>query len=244
MADEDDRARERRAMVRDIEGELRLVQATCDGIPSLSPRLLAALEAVPRHRFVPESAAALAYENRPLPIGGGQTISQPFIVALMTALLEPAPDDRVLEVGTGSGYQAAILSRLVRAVFSVEVIESLARGAESALRACGCDNVEVRVGDGARGWPEHAPFDGIIVTAAAREVPPALIEQLAPGGRLVLPIGPVHGAQELIRLRKDAAGVVRRDSILPVAFVPLVPTTDTSPPEAGYGSDTTRGEST
>lgn len=231
MKKNDDRGHERREMVRDIADEFRWVHLSGAGIPSPPDRVLGALEAVPRHRFTPAPYAAAAYDNRPLPIGGGQTISQPFIVALMTALLEPAPDDVVLEIGTGSGYQAAVLSRLVRSVLTIEVLESLARSAEAALRASGYDNVEVRVGDGSGGWPERAPFDGIIVTAAAREVPEALVAQLAPGGRMVVPVGPVGGPQELLRLRKDDAGAVRRDAIIPVAFVPLVDAspTDSSP---------------
>ena len=154
-----------------------------------------------------------AYENRPLPIGHGQTISQPFVVALMTELLDLQPDDRVLEVGTGSGYQAAVLAELAGNVCSIEVIPELAARAAVALAAKATRNVELRTGDGGLGWPEQAPFDAIIVTAAAPEVPPALPEQLRPGGRMMIPIGPRHGDQELLLVTKDAAGNVTRRGV-------------------------------
>jgi len=160
--------------------------------------------------------------NKPLPIGCGQTISQPFIVALMTELLAPGPEDAVLEVGTGSGYQAAILARLVRQVYSLERIPELANVASQRLRELGVANVEVRTGDGIQGWEEHAPFDGIIVTAAAGEVPPVLVQQLKPGGRLVIPVGSPNRTQDLRVLDKDLQGMVRSRSVLPVVFVPLV----------------------
>ena len=177
---------------------------------------------MPRHRFVPAGLSAAAYENRPLPIGAGQTISQPFMVALMTALLDPQPGHSVLEIGTGSGYQAAVLSRLVERVYSVETVPELARTAAAALRALGYTNVELLTGDGNQGWPEHAPYDGIIVTAAAPVIPPALIEQLKPGGKLVIPSGPQYGPQELLLLSKNEHGQVQRRSVIAVAFVPLV----------------------
>jgi protein-L-isoaspartate(D-aspartate) O-methyltransferase len=162
-----------------------------------------------------------AYDNRPLPIGHGQTISQPFVVALMTELLDLEPDDTVLEVGTGSGYQAAVLAELAGTVCSIEVIPELAHTAANALGSEGCTNVLLRTGDGGLGWPERAPFDAIIVTAAAPEIPPALVAQLRIGGRMVIPVGPRHGDQELVLLTKDTAGEVTQRNVLPVAFVPL-----------------------
>ncbi|HQR23130.1 MAG TPA: protein-L-isoaspartate(D-aspartate) O-methyltransferase, partial [Burkholderiaceae bacterium] len=174
------RARER--LMAEIDTDMRAT-AYSTGRSALSPAVRHAIETVPRERFVPPELASLAYENRPLPIGHGQTISQPFIVALMTELLEPQPGDVMLEVGTGSGYQAAVLAACVKKVYSVEIVAPLARQARAALDAAGVRNVETRVGDGYRGWPEAAPFDGIIVTAAPDHVPPALVEQLKPGGR-------------------------------------------------------------
>jgi protein-L-isoaspartate(D-aspartate) O-methyltransferase len=191
------------------------------GRAQLSPRVATALAKVRREAFVPPRSADVAYANRPLPIGHGQTISQPFVVALMTELLDLEPDGGVLEVGTGSGYQAAVLAELADRVFSIEVIADLASSAAAALANQGYDNVVLRTGDGGLGWPERAPFDAIIVTAAAPDIPPALIEQLRPGGRMVIPVGPRHGDQDLILLTKDAAGEVTRRTILPVAFVPL-----------------------
>lgn len=208
-------------MLREVEEDMRAC-AAATGRDTLSPRVMAALEAVPRHRFVPPGMKAQAYENRPLDIGLGQTISQPFIVALMTDLLDPKPGDTILEIGTGSGYQAAMLARLVGRVYSIEALPELARTARLHLQESGCDNVELRIGDGRLGWPEHAPYDAIIVTAAAPGIPPALLDQLKPGGRLVAPVGLRHAAQELILLTKDANGEIHRRDILPVAFVPLV----------------------
>lgn len=203
------------------------------GFSQLSPRVLAALETVPRHRFVPEAERRWAYENRPLPIGRGQTISQPYIVAAMTELAALEPRDRVLEVGTGCGYQAAVLAELAAGVYSIECLPELAAAAGERLAALGYENIEVRQGDGSLGWPEAAPFDAILVTAAAeRRVPPALIEQLAPGGRLIIPVGEPHrpflgslgfrAEQELVLLTKDGQGEVSERAVLPVAFVPLV----------------------
>ena len=191
------------------------------GRGELSPRVAAAMAKVAREAFVPPGSQAAAYENRPLPIGHGQTISQPFVVALMTELLDLKPDHKVLEVGTGSGYQAAILAELVGEAWSIEVIPEIAARAAVALAGQGEANVQLRTGDGGQGWPERGPFDAIIVTAAASEVPPALIEQLRPGGRMVIPIGPRDGDQELLLITKDATGHVARRSVLPVAFVPL-----------------------
>ena len=185
------------------------------------PRVLAAMRSVPRHRFVPEALRSEAYSDRPLPIGEGQTISQPTIVAMMTHLLEPESGDVMLEVGTGSGYQAAVLSRLVGHVYSIEIVEALARASAKRLQALGYDNVTVRHGDGYAGWPQHGPFDGIIVTAGARHVPPPLVEQLKPGGRIIIPVGPSLGTQELRLIVKDGEGRVTSRTITPVRFVPL-----------------------
>jgi len=183
------------------------------------PRVLDAMRQVERHRFVPDDAVAYAYDDSPLRIGHGQTISQPYIVALMTELLEPQPDDRVLEIGTGSGYQAAVLSLLVAEVYSIEIVEPLGESARARLDSLGCDNVQVRIGDGYQGWPEHAPFEKIIVTAAPPEIPPKLVEQLAEGGRMVLPVGDAY--QNLVVLtRKD--GVIEERRITAVRFVPMV----------------------
>ena len=192
------------------------------GCPALSARVLGALAAVPRHCFVPAAQRDWAYADMPLPIGRGQTISQPFIVALMTELLELEPDAVVLEIGAGSGYQTAVLARLARWVYSVERIPELAESADRRLRELGYDNVTVRTADGGQGWEEHAPFDGVIVTAAAADIPPALVRQLKPGGRLVVPVGPPGYTQDLRLLRKDKQGVVQSRSVLPVVFVPLV----------------------
>ena len=176
---------------------------------------------VPRERFVPDHKAAAAYDNRPLPIGEGQTISQPLIVAAMTQLLQIGPDAHVLEVGTGSGYQTAILAELAAKVSTIEIVEPLATRARELLAGLGYGNIAFRIGDGAAGWPERAPFDGIIVTAAAREIPPALVEQLRPGGRLVIPVGPEQGGQDLLLVDKDEAGHLHERPLFSVAFVPL-----------------------
>jgi len=187
----------------------------------LDPAVLGAMREVPRHRFVPEEIRRFAYESRPLPIGYEQTISQPYIVALMTHLLKPRPADVVLEVGTGSGYQAAVLSRLVRQVHSVEIVEPLAARAKERLRELGYVNVEVRSGDGYAGWPERAPFDRIIVTAGADHIPRPLLDQLRPGGRMVIPLGRKPDTLELTVVDKDLKGRVRKRALLPVRFVPL-----------------------
>jgi protein-L-isoaspartate(D-aspartate) O-methyltransferase len=203
-----------------IEHEIALF-GTGDGGRRLDPRVMDALAKVPREQFVPADLAARAYDNRPLPIGHGQTISQPLIVAVMTHLLRLQPGARVLEVGTGSGYQTAILAELAKEVATIEVVQDLAADAATKLRALGYDNVEFRTGDGAAGCPERAPFDGIMVTAAARAVPQALIDQLAPGGRLVIPIGGDPLAQDLFLVERDQQGGVHRRRLFPVAFVPL-----------------------
>ncbi|HEY3042458.1 MAG TPA: protein-L-isoaspartate(D-aspartate) O-methyltransferase [Vicinamibacterales bacterium] len=186
------------------------------------PRVLAAMRDVPRHLFVPPELQRQAYQDRPLPIGYDQTISQPYIVALMTELARPRAGDRALEVGTGSGYQAAVLSRLVSHVYTIEIVEPLARSAEQRLKALGYVNVTVRTGDGYAGWPDNAPFDIILVTAAPDHVPAPLLTQLKPGGRLVVPIGPVSAVQELQLIEKDNAGRTSTTRVAPVQFVPLV----------------------
>jgi protein-L-isoaspartate(D-aspartate) O-methyltransferase len=187
------------------------------GKPALDERVMAAIGRVPRHTFVPAPLAPYAYHDSPLPIGFDKTISQPFIVAVMTDLLEPRPEDVVLEVGTGLGYQAAVLSQLVDRVWSVEIIEELAAEAEERLRQLGCGNVGLRIGDGALGWADHAPYDKIIVTSAAEQVPPALTQQLKPGGRMVLPTGPSEG-QKLTVVEKDGAGRTRLRELMSVRF--------------------------
>ena len=196
--------------------------ASWTGRRALAPRVLAAMAKVERHRFVPESDAPYAYINRPRPIGHGQTISQPFIVALMTELLDLEPTDKVLEVGTGSGYQAAVLAELAREVFTIELVEPLGRMAETRLKDLGYANVHVRIGDGFKGWPEEAPFDAIIVTAAPEQVPEILAEQLKPGGRLVIPLGRQWEPQTLLRCVKGENGKLVCENKLPVAFVPMV----------------------
>jgi protein-L-isoaspartate(D-aspartate) O-methyltransferase len=183
--------------------------------------VLAALRKVPRHEFVPEGQRLRAYQDGPLPIGFGQTISQPYIVALMTELASIKPGQRVLEVGTGSGYQAAVLAEVGGEVYTVEIIEPLALSAAERLKRLGYDKVHVKAGDGYQGWKEHAPFDAILVTAAAEPVPPPLVEQLKPGGRLVMPLGPPGETQMLIVIEKDATGKTQTRNIAPVVFVPL-----------------------
>ncbi len=192
--------------------------------PVRDPRVLEAMRQTPRHRFVPPEMIPYAYEDSPLPIGYGQTISQPYVVAKMTELAEPKPTDRALEVGTGSGYQAAVLASLVAEVYTIEIVEPLAVAARERLRALSYKNVAVRIGDGYQGWPEKAPFDVILVTAGAERIPPPLIEQLKPGGRMVIPVGNTPGTQVLTLVRrgsKDPKDITIRQ-VLPVRFVPLV----------------------
>ncbi|MDE2078259.1 MAG: protein-L-isoaspartate(D-aspartate) O-methyltransferase [Burkholderiales bacterium] len=207
-------------LLRAIRSEA-LATGSVTGRPALSPRVLDVIAEVPRDAFVDPEYGEHAWEDRPLPIGHRQTISQPFIVALMTDLLNLQPTDVVLEVGTGSGYQAAVLSRLVYLVHSIEVIEPLAHQAALRLMELGYDNVDVHQGDGHRGWRSEAPYDAIIVTAATPEVPPALLEQLKPGGRMVIPLGPTFGHQDLTLIRKTQQGRIKHEVILPVSFVPL-----------------------
>ena len=204
----------------------RLVEAIAaaarrNGLGSLDPRVLQAMRAVPRHRFVPDGLQAEAYRDRPLPIGSGQTISQPFIVALMTHLLALTPKARVLEIGTGCGYQTAVLAEIADAVFTLEVIPELQEAAMRRLAGLGYRNIRGRLGDGWAGWPEEAPFDAIVVTAAAARVPDRLVEQLREGGRLVLPVGAPQEPQWLRRLQRTPEGLSEAD-ILPVRFVPMV----------------------
>ncbi len=186
------------------------------------PAVLRAMRAVPRHLFVPETLRSQAYSDGPLPIGYNQTISQPYIVALMTELLRPAPAHQVLEIGTGSGYQAAVLSLLVKHVYTIEIVPELAQRSTELLRKLGYANVTVRCGDGYQGWPEHAPFDRIILTAAPPDVPPALTAQLKPGGVLVAPVGGSLFDQNLVVVEKAQDGRLRRRTVTPVRFVPMV----------------------
>jgi protein-L-isoaspartate(D-aspartate) O-methyltransferase len=213
---DDDFAARRAALV----GEVR-AQGRIDTPGGFDEAVLQAMARVERHRFVPEGVRDDAYRNHPLPIGHGQTISQPYIVALMTHLLEAGADDTVLEIGTGSGYQAAVLAERVGQVYTIEIVEPLARQAETRLADLGYANVTTRLGDGYFGWPEQAPFDAIIVTAAAGHVPPPLIAQLAPGGRMVIPVGNPFLTQYLLLVEKDADGEVRSRQITAVRFVPL-----------------------
>ena len=193
------------------------------GLRQMSEPVRRALGKVERHRLVPAQETSRAYRNHPLPIGGGQTISQPYIVALSSDLLNPKPGDVILEIGTGSGYQAAVLAEIVSRVYSIEIIEFLGQAAAQRLTELGYKNVEVRIGDGYQGWPEKAPFDGIVVTAAAPRVPQALVDQLKPGGRMVIPVGGEGETQVLRLLVKRADGAVDEKPVLPVRFVPLVP---------------------
>lgn len=210
-----------------IEEMLATIEAECalsagyTGIGAIRPEVMAAMATVPRDEFVPPEMKPHAFANNALPIGAGQTISQPFIVALMTELLNPEKDDVILEVGTGSGYQAAVLAGLVRRVYSLDILPDLAQRANERLHRLGYDNVEVRAADGYRGWPEHAPFDGIIVTAAASHVPPPLIQQLRRGGRMLIPLGSGFMPQHLVLVEKDLQDRVHTRELLPVQFVPL-----------------------
>jgi len=187
-----------------------------------NPDVLRAMRTTPRHLFVPPEMRSMAYRDQPLPIGGGQTISQPYIVAVMTELLQTAKTQKVLEIGTGSGYQAAVLSSLAGRVYTIEIVPELAARSAALLEELGCSNVTVRQGDGYLGWPEQAPFDRIILTAAPDEVPKALLNQLKPGGRLVAPVGSTSLDQDLVVIEKGADGRMRERSIFPVRFVPMV----------------------
>lgn len=209
----------RHRMIEEIR-EIAGFAAACQPVQP-SEKVLAVMENIPRHRFVPDDEVYSAYADRPLSIGHGQTISQPYIVALMSDLLALDERQRVLEIGTGSGYQTAVLSRLAGKVYSMEIVASLANAAADRLRELGYDNVEVRAGDGSLGWPEHAPYDAIIVTAAAEHVPRALLEQLKPGGRMVIPVGGWLDVQQLMLIGKAHDGTLHHRNIEPVRFVPL-----------------------
>ena len=216
-----DTDQQRLQMLADIESGVELTRDLI-GRDHLSQRVMTAMREVPREAFVPENMRHAAFRDGALPVGHGQTISQPYIVALMTDLLELGQDSSVLEIGTGTGYQAAILSRLARQVYSIERIPALAQAARQRLLEMGYDNVETRCGDGYQGWPEKAPFDGIIVTAAAPFIPPALLNQLKPGGRMVIPIGMPYSHQQLKLVTRDENGEIGTRSLIGVAFVPLV----------------------
>lgn len=204
-----------------IESEV-IFTSSLIGKKKLDPKVMAAISNTPREKFIPPSYVNSAYENRPLPIGYDQTISQPYIVALMTDLLALEAADVVLEIGTGSGYQAAILSQLCKQVYTIEYVIELAEMAKTRLEKLAYNNVEVRAGNGYEGWPEHAPYDAIIVTAAAQRIPEPLIEQLKPGGRMVIPVGRPYTNQELMLVEKDDAGKIKKKDVLGVLFVPFV----------------------
>lgn len=208
-------------MLKEIESEAKYT-ASFTGREEFAKSVMTAMEEVLREEFVPEDLLPFAYDNGPLPIGHGQTISQPYIVALMTDLLDLTTESIVLEIGTGSGYQAAILSRLAKEVYTIERVEELAKSASERFKALGYDNIESRCSNGYTGWEEKAPFDGIIVTAAVPHIPPDLIEQLKPGGRMVIPIGLPYMHQELMLLTKNIDGETHTESVLGVAFVPLI----------------------
>ncbi|MGD8978058.1 MAG: protein-L-isoaspartate(D-aspartate) O-methyltransferase [Gammaproteobacteria bacterium] len=216
----EDYAARREALLAEIEADVRFTSRAL-GTDRLGPRVREAMATVPRHEFVPADVRRYAYANRPLPIGHGQTISQPYIVAIMTDLIEPEAGDVVLEVGTGSGYQAAVLARVVGKVCSIEIIPALARRARRDLNRLGFGNVETRTGDGYYGWPDCGPFDAIVVTAGAPHVPPPLIEQLKPGGRMIIPVGSRFMTQQLLLVEKSTEGEVTTRHVLPVRFVPL-----------------------
>jgi protein-L-isoaspartate(D-aspartate) O-methyltransferase len=217
---QDPQASKRERLVQEIVTETRAT-AGSTGRTHLSDAVVRAMGRVPRHRFVPPELVDAAYQDRPLPIGMGQTISQPFIVALMTDLLDPQPAARVLEVGTGSGYHAAVLAECFAKVYTVEIVGPLGERARAVLKELGYQNVDVRIGDGYKGWPEAAPFEAILVTAAPDHVPQPLVDQLAPGGRMVIPVGHQFGAQDLLVITKATDGRTVTRKTLPVRFVPL-----------------------
>jgi protein-L-isoaspartate(D-aspartate) O-methyltransferase len=216
----DDYSRQRQQMVADIQVMVSDTRSYI-GKAALDDRVMAAMSKVPRHELMPDEIKSHAYVNSAMPIGENQTISQPYIVALMTDLAAVDKNSKVLEIGTGSGYQAAVLAELVDHVYTIEIIEVLGRRAEEDLRRLGYENITVRIGDGYHGWPEHAPFDAILVTAAIENAPEALIEQLKPGGKMVIPLGRQHSAQTLTVIEKNPDGEISYNKILPVGFVPL-----------------------
>jgi protein-L-isoaspartate(D-aspartate) O-methyltransferase len=212
----------------EAERRARMVETQIVARGVRDARVLAAMKQVPRHLFVDAKDRAQAYEDHPLPIAGNQTISQPYIVALMTELADLTPGEKVLEIGTGSGYQSAVLSRLAKEVYSIEIVPELARESAKRLQELGYGNITVKEGDGYRGWPEHAPFDAILVTAAPDRIPQPLLDQLAPGGRMVIPVGSFF--QELKVLSKDKNGKITEKDILPVRFVPMTGEIEKTPP--------------
>lgn len=219
-AEEDAYERQRAAMVAEIQANMAKTAGFL-GRKALSPRVADALGRVPRHLFVAEDMRPYAYQNRPLPIGHGQTISQPYIVAAMTELLDAKPGDKVLEIGTGSAYQAAVLGATGAKVYSIEIVEPLAAAARERIEKLGLANIHTRTGDGYYGWPEAAPFDAILVTAAASHIPPPLIKQLKPGGRMLIPVGDRFNVQQLVLVEKDPGQKIKTRQLLPVSFVPL-----------------------
>ena len=219
-AADDSYAAKRAAMIKEIVEDVRAGYGNLEQ-KSLNKQVIDALGSIPRHEFVPRNIRNAAYENRPLPIGHGQTISQPYIVAIMTNLLQVGKNDRVLEIGTGSGYQIAVLAALAKKAYSIEIIEPLGKQAKDRLQRLGYENIELKIGDGYYGWEEHAPFDAIIVTAATSHIPPSLIKQLKPGGRMLIPVGSRFMVQELLLVKKSANGKVSTRQMLPVALVPL-----------------------
>ena len=220
VAASDPYAQKRAAMIKEIEADVRYGYGNLEK-DDLDEKVIQALKKVPRHEFVPRYMQQAAYENRALPIGHGQTISQPYIVAIMTNLLKLGENDKVLEIGTGSGYQIAVLAELVKKAYRIAIIEPLGLEAKERLQRLGYDNIELKIGDGYYGWEEHAPFDAIIVTAAASHIPPPLIKQLKPGGRMLVPVGSRFTVQELLLVEKSETGEVSTRQLLPVAFVPL-----------------------
>jgi protein-L-isoaspartate(D-aspartate) O-methyltransferase len=220
LAQGDGVAERRRALVAEIEVTGRMM-GRVTGVPAFDPPLLAAIGAVPRHLFVPPRIAELAYDDRPLPLGHGQNLTQPFLMALMTQALELKRGERVFETGTDTGYQAAILAELGVEVFSVEIVEPLFRIAEHLLKEHGKGRVRLRLGDGFEGWPAHAPYDAMLIKESAREPPPPLLQQLKPGGRMVIPLGPADGEQHLTLIRKEPDGTLRMRRLLPVRFSPF-----------------------
>jgi len=214
-------AEARRRLMEEIEAEARETQGWT-GRATYSDRVMAAMAKVPRHEFVPSPDLSMAYINRPLAIGHGQTISQPYIVAVMTDLLDLQPDDRVLEIGTGCGYQAAVLAEIAERVYTVEIVKELAEKTQRRLRQLGYENIETRIGNGYEGWPEAAPFDAVMITSAPPRIPVALVDQLKPGGRMVVPVGSRNETQMLYRCVKREDGTLDKERKLPVAFVPMV----------------------